>query len=94
MATGNVAHCMLLKLKVILFYFTLYSSSKFILSMPTVLALDVSLSMGRPVKTDSPDDFNRKNLAIHGISTLLDHFTTNCKLEFTSLVSKSLRSLA
>lgn len=61
--------------------------------MPTILALDVSLSMSRPVKTDSSDDFSRKNLAIHGLSTLLDHFTSHCKLEFTSLVRSVLCSL-
>ncbi|XP_052794374.1 integrator complex subunit 14-like [Mya arenaria] len=55
--------------------------------MPTVIALDVSLSMSRPVKTESSSsDFTRKHLAIHGISTLLDYFTATCKLEFTSLV--------
>ncbi|KAH3839511.1 integrator complex subunit 14-like [Dreissena polymorpha] len=55
--------------------------------MPTILALDVSLSMSRPVKTEAGgEDFSRKNLAIHGLSTLLDYFTANCKLEFTSLV--------
>lgn len=52
--------------------------------MPTVLALDVSLSMCRPVTGEgTPEDYNRKNLAIHGLSSLLDQFS---KLEFTSLI--------
>ncbi|XP_053405722.1 integrator complex subunit 14-like isoform X2 [Mercenaria mercenaria] len=52
--------------------------------MPTVLALDVSLSMCRPLKGEaSPEDYSRKNLAIHGLSSLLDQLS---KLEFTSLI--------
>jgi len=59
----------------------------FRLAMPTILALDVSLSMSRPVKTDGgSSDFTLKNLAVHGLSTLLDYFTAHCKLEFSSLV--------
>ncbi|KAL4228241.1 Von Willebrand factor A [Mactra antiquata] len=54
--------------------------------MPTIIALDVSLSMCRPVKSEAQEDYSRKNLAIHGISTLLDYMSGNCKLEFTSLV--------
>ncbi|KAK3606008.1 hypothetical protein CHS0354_025040 [Potamilus streckersoni] len=55
--------------------------------MPTVVALDVSLSMTRPVTIgDNTEEFQRRHLAIHGINTLLDHFTVNCKLEFTSVV--------
>lgn len=55
--------------------------------MPTVLALDVSLSMCRPIKElGNGDEYSRKSLAIHGLSTLLNHFTANCRLEFTSLV--------
>lgn len=54
--------------------------------MPTVLALDVSLSMSRPVQGETnAEEYSRKNLAINGLSSLLDQFS---KLEFTSLVSK------
>ncbi|XP_060558631.1 integrator complex subunit 14-like [Ruditapes philippinarum] len=52
--------------------------------MPTVLALDVSLSMCRPVKGETAlEEYSRKNLAIHGLSSLIDQFS---KLEFTSLI--------
>lgn len=55
--------------------------------MPTVIALDVSLSMSRPVTgTECPEEYQRRNLAIHGINTLLDFMSTNCRLELTSLV--------
>ncbi|XP_071105029.1 integrator complex subunit 14-like [Haliotis cracherodii] len=55
--------------------------------MPTVLALDVSLSMSRPVFTpDSQGEFQRRHLAVHGINHLLDYMAVSCKLEFTSLV--------
>ena len=55
--------------------------------MPTVIALDVSLSMCRPVQIpDCTEEYQRRNLAIHGINTLLDHFSTNCRLEFVSMV--------
>ena len=63
--------------------------------MPTVILLDVSLSMSRGVdiSSPSPDDDEveplplRKDLAAHGCNILLDHFTQHCKLEFASLVS-------
>lgn len=59
----------------------------FLEAMPTVLALDVSLSMSRPVQmADCAEEYQRRNLAIHGIETLVDYMTQNCKLEFTSLV--------
>lgn len=59
--------------------------------MPTVLALDVSLSMSRPVQGETnAEEYSRKNLAIHGLSSLLDQFS---KLEFTSLVSKIQKQL-
>lgn len=55
--------------------------------MPTVIALDVSLSMCRPVQIpDCTEEYQRRNLAIHGINTLLDHFSANCRLEFVSMV--------
>lgn len=55
--------------------------------MPTVIALDVSLSMSRPVVIpDCTEEYQRKNLAIHGINSFLDYLSGNFKLEFTSLV--------
>lgn len=55
--------------------------------MPTVIALDVSLSMSRPVSmADSSEEYQRRHLAVHGINTLLDFISINAKMEFTSLV--------
>ena len=55
--------------------------------MPTLLLLDVSLSMSRPVSvSDGPDDTQRRNLAIHGINSFLDYLNAHSKLEFVSLV--------
>jgi len=59
--------------------------------MPTVLLLDVSLSMSRTVlgaALSSPvvDANTYRHLAVHGINSLLDYLTTNNKLEFVSLV--------
>ena len=57
--------------------------------MPTLILLDVSLSMCRPVPgTDnSSEEYQRLNLAIHGINTLLDFCSAKNKQEFISLVS-------
>ncbi|XP_059151327.1 integrator complex subunit 14-like [Physella acuta] len=58
--------------------------------MPTVIALDVSLSMSRPVVlTDTSEEYQRRHLAIHGINIFLDYLTANYKLEFVSLVAFS-----
>lgn len=62
--------------------------------MPTVILLDVSLSMSRGVDMASPCQEEgdveslllRKDLAAHGCNILLDHFIQHCKLEFASLV--------
>ncbi|XP_041364746.1 integrator complex subunit 14-like [Gigantopelta aegis] len=55
--------------------------------MPTVIALDVSLSMSRPVLIpDCSEEYERRHLAVNGINSLLDFMTQNCKLEFFSLV--------
>ena len=55
--------------------------------MPTLILLDVSLSMSRPVNMqECSEEYQRRHLAIHGINTLLDYMAANCKLEFTSLV--------
>ena len=59
--------------------------------MPTIVLLDVSLSMARPVAAqDSGETYTRLQLAIHGINTLLDYFNVYSKLEFVSLVSTRL----
>ncbi|CAH1795763.1 unnamed protein product [Owenia fusiformis] len=55
--------------------------------MPTIILLDVSLSMTRPVNIpDTNEEYQRRHLAIQGINTLLDHITTHSKLEFISLM--------
>ncbi|XP_013403665.1 integrator complex subunit 14 [Lingula anatina] len=55
--------------------------------MPTVILLDVSLSMLRPVSgTDGTEEYQRRHLAIHGIGAFLDHLSANSKLEFVSLI--------
>ncbi|XP_043221562.1 integrator complex subunit 14-like [Amphibalanus amphitrite] len=55
--------------------------------MPTVLALDVSLSMSRPVfqQDRSEEPPTVRQLAIKGIHALLNHIHHNCKLEFAAL---------
>jgi len=62
-----------------------------VVSMPTVLLLDVSLSMNRTVPgtaVSSPvADMNTyRHLAIRGINSMLDYLAANNKLEFVSLV--------
>ncbi|KAG8039195.1 hypothetical protein G9C98_003502 [Cotesia typhae] len=59
--------------------------------MPTVIALDVSLSMRRPVISTGIDasqneQLTRHHLAVQGINTLLNYLQVNSKLEFVSLV--------
>ncbi|EFN74464.1 UPF0464 protein C15orf44-like protein [Camponotus floridanus] len=60
--------------------------------MPTVIALDVSLSMRRPVLTNGTNDnlqnepLTRHHLAVHGINALLHYLQVNSKLEFVSLI--------
>ena len=60
--------------------------------MPTVVLLDVSLSMLKTLQdgenqTDS--DVNKRLLAIRGLYTFFDHLSENCKLEFTALIAFS-----
>ncbi|XP_066557346.1 integrator complex subunit 14 [Amia ocellicauda] len=57
--------------------------------MPTVVLMDVSLSMTRPVALEGSEEFQRKNLAAHGLTMLFEHMATNYKLEFTALVAFS-----
>lgn len=54
--------------------------------MPTVVVMDVSLSMTRPVSIEGSEEYQRKHLAAHGLTMLLEHMATNYKLEFTALV--------
>ncbi|XP_037268128.1 integrator complex subunit 14 [Rhipicephalus microplus] len=55
--------------------------------MPTVILLDVSLSMCRPVTTsDSAESLQLRQLAVHGINAFLDHMAQHCKLEFCAMV--------
>lgn len=55
--------------------------------MPTVILLDVSLSMTRPVQLSDGTESTRKQLAEIGINDFLDHLSIHSKLEFISLVS-------
>uniref|UniRef100_A0AAR2JML7 Integrator complex subunit 14 n=1 Tax=Pygocentrus nattereri TaxID=42514 RepID=A0AAR2JML7_PYGNA len=54
--------------------------------MPTVVLMDASLSMTRPVSLEGSEEFQRKNLAVHGLTMLFEHMATNYRLEFTALV--------
>ena len=63
--------------------------------MPTVILLDVSLSMTQPVSStdggssnssSSSEPITRRQLAEAGLNTLLDFIAANNKLEFTTLV--------
>ncbi|KAE8618451.1 hypothetical protein XENTR_v10009387 [Xenopus tropicalis] len=54
--------------------------------MPTVVVMDVSLSMTRPVPVEGTEEFQRKHLAVHGLTMLFEHMATNYKLEFTAMV--------
>jgi len=55
--------------------------------MPTVILLDVSLSMACPVPiADCTEEYTRRNLAVHGISTLLDYAQEHSKLEFIAML--------
>ncbi|XP_068595859.1 integrator complex subunit 14 [Brachionichthys hirsutus] len=57
--------------------------------MPTVVLMDASLSMTRPVLLDGNEDYQRKNLAVHGLNMLFEHMAVNYRLEFTTLMSFS-----
>lgn len=55
--------------------------------MPTVILLDVSLSMCRTVTMPETNEvFSIKHLALFGLNVLLDYIALNSKLEFTSLM--------
>lgn len=57
--------------------------------MPTLVLMDVSLSMTRPVSQDGSEEFQRKNLAVHGLNMLFEHMASNYRLEFTALMAFS-----
>ncbi|CAG9766259.1 unnamed protein product [Ceutorhynchus assimilis] len=57
--------------------------------MPTVILLDVSLSMTRPVQLSDGTETTRKQLAINGIEAFLDHLGAHSKLEFIALMAFS-----
>lgn len=58
--------------------------------MPTVVLLDVSLSMMRQVQTpDETENQQRRHLAVRGLYTLFDYLSSKFKLEFTALVAFS-----
>nr|XP_018911693.1 PREDICTED: von Willebrand factor A domain-containing protein 9-like [Bemisia tabaci] len=58
--------------------------------MPTVIVLDVSLSMACPVaNSESGEVYTRLQLAVKGINSLLDYLALHCKLEFVALMTYS-----
>ncbi|XP_075216602.1 integrator complex subunit 14 isoform X2 [Lycorma delicatula] len=57
--------------------------------MPTVVVLDVSLSMARPITSPDGETMTRLQLAVQGINNLLDYFSLYSKLEFVALVTFS-----
>ncbi|KYQ58729.1 UPF0464 protein C15orf44 like protein [Trachymyrmex zeteki] len=63
--------------------------------MPTVIALDVSLSMRRRGSmigneySPNYESLTRHQLALHGINTLLHYLQVNSKLEFVSVIAFS-----
>ncbi|XP_026764244.2 integrator complex subunit 14 isoform X1 [Galleria mellonella] len=58
--------------------------------MPTVVLLDVSLSMSRPVPTsDTTENHTRLTIASTAINTFLDYLSVHAKLEYVALVTYS-----
>lgn len=60
--------------------------------MPTVILLDVSLSMCRNlplIDVNEGGDVSIRDVAVRGLTTLVDYISTNCKLEYTSLIAFS-----
>lgn len=58
--------------------------------MPTVILLDVSLSMSRPVPTsDATETHTRFTIATAAISTFLEYLSVHAKLEYVALVTFS-----
>lgn len=58
--------------------------------MPTVLLLDVSLSMSRPVpSSETTESHSRHTIASIAINTFLDYLSVHAKLEYVTLVAFS-----
>lgn len=57
--------------------------------MPTVVLLDVSLSMLRRVQTPEDEFVERRHLAIRGLHTFFDYLSSKFKLEFSALLAFS-----
>lgn len=58
--------------------------------MPTVILIDVSLSMSRPVPTsDTTETHTRHTIATAAVNTFLDYLNVHAKLEYVALVSFS-----
>lgn len=58
--------------------------------MPTVVLLDVSLSMSRPVPTTDPtENHTRLTIAAAAINSFLDYLSVHSKLEYVALVTFS-----
>lgn len=58
--------------------------------MPTIILLDVSLSMSRPViSSDSIENHTRSSIAVAAINSFLDYLSVHAKLEYVALVSFS-----
>lgn len=55
--------------------------------MPTVIVLDVSLSMSRADVNEDVEPVSRHSIAVQGINSFLDSLAVFSKLEFISLVS-------
>jgi hypothetical protein len=58
------------------------------IKMPTIVVVDVSLSMSRPVALpdSSSETVTRRQLAVQGINCLLNHLQVHSRLEFVSVV--------
>lgn len=55
--------------------------------MPTIILLDVSLSMCKTVVLQDTNEIQSiKSLAIQGLNQLLDYISANCRLELISLM--------
>lgn len=55
--------------------------------MPTIIVLDVSLSMTRFIPGQTEEQVTYHQLAVQGINQFLDYLSSTSKLEYVSLVS-------
>lgn len=63
--------------------------------MPTIIALDVSLSMIYKVSGfETGEKHSRLQLAIHAVNILLDYLSIHSKLEYVAAVSNELHKYA